>query len=171
MSFELNFFFWSKVVLHNVFQLIETRSRFQRFICILIAGETIFLTSELMVGFAEFCLFVSAFYFFWLGLFSATWNSVSSRGGVKDARLEAKAKDTKKHPRPRTAFPRTDPLVAKDRNARGQGQGHQRKCSQKKRSSEEIFKRSPEKTAFQKIFQALHKLLTAPKIVLSSNRG
>ena len=26
-------------------------------------------------------------------------------------------------PRPRTAFPRTDPLEAKDRNARGQGQG------------------------------------------------
>ena len=29
----------------------------------------------------------------------------------------------KKNPRPRTAFPRTDPLEAKDRNARGQGQG------------------------------------------------
>ena len=29
----------------------------------------------------------------------------------------------KKIPRPRTAFPRTDPLEAKDRNARGQGQG------------------------------------------------
>ena len=27
----------------------------------------------------------------------------------------------KKHPRPRTAFPRTDPLEAKDRNARSQG--------------------------------------------------
>ena len=26
-------------------------------------------------------------------------------------------------PRPRTVFPRTDPLEAKDRNARGQGQG------------------------------------------------
>ena len=31
----------------------------------------------------------------------------------------------KKNPRPspKTAFPRTDPLEAKDRNARGQGQG------------------------------------------------
>ena len=29
----------------------------------------------------------------------------------------------KKNPRPRTAFPRTDTLEAKDRNARGQGQG------------------------------------------------
>ena len=45
------------------------------------------------------------------------------RGGVEDTRLEAKAKDTKKSPRPRTAFPRTDTLEAKDRNARGQGQG------------------------------------------------
>ena len=47
------------------------------------------------------------------------------RGGVEDTRLEAKAKDTKKkpRPRPRTAFPRTDTLEAKDRNARGQGQG------------------------------------------------
>ena len=42
-------------------------------------------------------------------------------GGVEDTRLEAK--DTKKNPRPMTALPRTDPLEAKDRNARGQGQG------------------------------------------------
>ena len=65
-----------------------------------------------------------------------------SRGGVEDTRLEAKAKDTKKNsrPRPRTAVPRTDPLEAKDRNARGQGQGHRRKCSpKKKRSSQKLF--------------------------------
>ena len=44
------------------------------------------------------------------------------RGGVEDTRLEAKAKDTKNlRPRPRTAFLRTDPLEAKNRNARGQG--------------------------------------------------
>ena len=30
---------------------------------------------------------------------------------------------TQKNPKPRTAFPRTEPLEAKDRNARGQGQG------------------------------------------------
>ena len=42
-----------------------------------------------------------------------------------------KAKNTKK-PRPRTALPRTDPREAKDRNARGQGQGHRRKSSAKK---------------------------------------
>ena len=77
-------------------------------------------------------------------------------------------------PRPRTAFPRTDTLEAKDRNARGQGQGqgHKRKCSpKKKRSSQKFFKRSPRKNVFQKIFQALHKVLTIQKIVLSSSRG
>ena len=79
----------------------------------------------------------------------------------------------KKNPRPRTAFPRTDTLEAKDRNARGQGQGHKRKCSpeKKKRSSQKVFKRSPQKNVFQKIFQALHKILTIQKIVLSSSRG
>ena len=44
---------------------------------------------------------------------------MQNRGGVEETRLEAKAKvkDTKKNPRPNTAFPRTDPLEAKDRNA------------------------------------------------------
>ena len=94
-------------------------------------------------------------------------------------------------PRPRTAFPRTDTLEAKDRNARGQGQGprtqsasalHKKKRSsqkffrrsqkkKKKRSSQKFFKRSPLKNVFQKTFQALHKILTFQKIVLSSSRG
>ena len=76
-------------------------------------------------------------------------------------------------PRPRTTFPKTDTLEAKDRNARGQGQGHKRKCSskKKKRSSQKFFKRSPQKNVFQKVFQALHKILTVQKIVLSSSRG
>ena len=65
----------------------------------------------------------------------------------------------------RTALPRTDPFEAKDRNARGQGQGHKRKCSPKKkkiftrifqaiskknRSSQEFFRQSPERNVFQK---------------------
>ena len=52
----------------------------------------------------------------------------------------------KKNPRPRTAFPRTEPLEAKDRNARGQGQGPRTQAqvlSKKKRSSEFFFRRSP----------------------------
>ena len=58
-----------------------------------------------------------------------------NRGGVEDTRLKAEAKATKKIPRPRTAVPWTDPLEAKNRNARGQGQEHSRKCSPKKSSS------------------------------------
>ena len=41
----------------------------------------------------------------------------------------------------------------------------------KKRYSQKFFKRSPQKNVFQKIFQALHKILTIQKIVLSSSRG
>ena len=56
-----------------------------------------------------------------------------NRGGVEDTRLEAK--DTKKSeakPSPRTAFPRTEPLEAKDR-------GHRRKRSPKKKVFKNIF--------------------------------
>ena len=95
--------------------------------------------------------------------------------------LEVKAKDTKKNPRPRprTAFPRTDTLEAKDRNARGQGQEPRTQAQvlskkkekglhknfsgdlkKKKRSSQKFFKRSTQKNVFQKIFQPLHKILT-----------
>ena len=45
------------------------------------------------------------------------------------------------------------------------------KKKQKKRSSQKFFKRSPQKNVFQKIFQALHEILTIQKIVLSSSRG
>ena len=102
-------------------------------------------------------------------------------------------------PRPRTVFPRTDTLEPKDRNARGQGPRSQAQVlskkkkvfkkffrrsqkkkkglhknfsgdlQKKKRSSQKLFRRSPQKDVFQKIFQALHKILTIQKIVLSSN--
>ena len=117
---------------------------------------------------------------------------VKARGGVEDTRLEAKAKDTKKNPRPRprTAFPRTDTLEAKDRNARGQGPRTQSASAlqkkkkglhknfsgdlqkkKKKKVFTKIFQRSPLKNVFQKIFQALYKILTFQTIVLSSSRG
>ena len=66
--------------------------------------------------------------------------------------------------------PRTGMLEAKDRNARGQGQGPRTQAqvlSKKKRSSQKFFRQSPQKNVFQKIFQALHKILTIQKIVLS----
>ena len=90
------------------------------------------------------------------------WSVINTRGGVEDIRLEAN--NTKKNPRPRTGM-----LEAKD-------QGHKRKCSpgdfQKKKGLQNNFSGvHQKKTVFQKIFQALHKLLTTQKIVLSSSRG
>ena len=46
-----------------------------------------------------------------------------------------------------------------------------KKKKKKKKVFTKFFKRSPRKNAFQKIFQALHKILTFQKIVLSSSRG
>ena len=71
-----------------------------------------------------------------------------------------------------TAFPRTDTLEAKDRNARGQDQGHKRKCSPKKKKVfTKIFQAMSTKNVFQKIFQVLDRILTIQKILLSSSRG
>ena len=56
--------------------------------------------------------------------------------------------------RPRTALPRTDPLEAKDRNARGQGQEPRTQAqvfSLKKKSPNIFFKRS-QKKGLQNIF-------------------
>ena len=66
-------------------------------------------------------------------------------------------------------------------------QGHKRKCSPKKKNNkvftkifQAISKKKKkkvftkiflQKNVFQKIFQALHKILTIQKIVLSSSRG
>ena len=115
---------------------------------------------------------------------------VNIRGGVEDTRLEAKARDTKKspRPRPRIALPWTDPPEAKNRNARGQRQGRRtqaqvlskKKVSKAKDSSPKDTKKKiffsgdlpPKKglhknfsgdlrkKVFQKMFQALHKILT-----------
>ena len=84
--------------------------------------------------------------------------------------------------------PRTGMLEAKAKD-----QGHKRKCSPKKKKKvitkifqaitkkkkkkkkvfTKFFRQSPQKNAIQKIFQALHKILTIQKIqkiVLSSSR-
>ena len=105
---------------------------------------------------------------------------INSRGGVEDTRLEAKAKDTKKirgqgqgQPfRGQTlSRPRTGMLEAKAKDQGHKAQVLSKKKKKKKRSSQKIFKRSPLKNVFQKIFQALHKILTFQKILLSSSRG
>ena len=86
---------------------------------------------------------------------------------------------TQKNPRPRTAFPRTDTLEAKDRNARGQGPRTQAQVLSKKKVFTKIFQAippPPQKKGLHKNFssdlhKALHKILTIQKIVLSSSRG
>ena len=90
-----------------------------------------------------------------------------------ESRTQCSRSRTPKNPRPRTAFPRTDPLEAKDRNARGQGQEPrtQAQVLSKKRSSQKFFRRSTKNNVFQKFFQVLHKILAIQKIVLTSSRG
>ena len=94
------------------------------------------------------------------------------RGGVKDTRLEAKAKDTKKS--------EAKDSLSEDRHSRGQGQGprtqaqvlSKKKKKKKKKGLHKNFSSDlHKKNVFQKNFQALHKILTIQKIVLSSSRG
>ena len=120
-----------------------------------------------------------------------TWLVLSplaySRGGFEDTRLEAKAKDTKKirgqgqgqpfrgQTLSRGQGPRTQSASALQKKKKRSSQKFFRQSPKKKkkgkRSSQKFFKRSPLKNVFQKIFQALHKILTFQKIVLSSSRG
>ena len=83
-------------------------------------------------------------------------DSIKSRGGVEDTRLEAKAKakDTKKIRGQGQAFPRTDTLEAKDRNARGQGQGPrtQAQVLSKKKGLHKNFSSDLHKKTFSKKF-------------------
>ena len=83
---------------------------------------------------------------------------MTSKGGVEGTRLEAK--DTKKNPRPRTALPRTDPLEAKDKNSRGQGQGPRTQAQvfskkEKERSSKTFFSNPSQKKGLQKFFSGV----------------
>ena len=111
------------------------------------------------------------------------------RGGVEDTRLKAKV--TKKIRGQGQVQPFRGQTLSRPRTgmleAKAKDQGHKRKCSpkkkkglhknfsgdlkKKKRSSQKYLKRSPRKNVFQKIFQALHKILTIQNIVLSSSRG
>ena len=95
---------------------------------------------------------------------------LTTRGGVEDTRLEAKAKDTKKIQGQGQPFrgqtlsrPRTGMLEAKAKD-----QGHKRKCSPKKKKGlyKIFFRRSPKKKkkkVFTKIFQAISTKKRFPK--------
>ena len=101
-----------------------------------------------MVNNLGFLILIKGFYQRW------------SRG--HKARGQGQGHKKNPRPRPRTAFPRTDTLEAKDRNARGQGQGPRTPAQvlSKKKKSTKIFPAICTKNVFQKIFQPLHKILT-----------
>ena len=63
---------------------------------------------------------------------------------------KARGQGHKKNPRPRTAFPRTEPLEAKDRNARGQG--HRRPKRSKKKGLQKYFSGDLQFIGVPKIF-------------------
>ena len=104
--------------------------------------------------------------------------------GVNRKHLISEVQSRTKGSRPRTQKKsKAKDSLSEDRHSRGQGQ----ECSRprprtkdtsasalqkkKKRSSQKFFRRSPQKNVFQKIFQALHKILAIQKIVLFSSRG
>ena len=84
-------------------------------------------------------------------------------GGVEDTRLEAKAKDTKKNSEAKDS-------PSEDRPFRSQGQGHRRKCSQKKKVFKQVFQANSKQKVFKKFFQAIYKILTIQKTVQYSSR-
>ena len=94
--------------------------------------------------------------------------STTTKGGVEDTRLEAKAKDTKKS----EAKAKDSP--SDDRHSRGQGQGPRTRAqvfSSPKKVFKTFFKRSPVKTPPKIFFLAIWKISTSQKKALSSSRG
>ena len=93
---------------------------------------------------------------FLLGLLQQRWSrGHKARGQGQGHKKKSEAKDS----------------LSEDKHSRGQGQECSRPrprtkdtsasaLQKKKRSSQKFFKRSPLKNVFQKIFQALHKILT-----------
>ena len=96
--------------------------------------------------------------------------SLLARGGVKDTRLEAKAKDTKKIRGQGQGQPFRGQTLSRPRTgmleAKAKDQGHKAQVlSKKKRSLQKFFRRSPKKKkkVFTKIFQAISTKIRFPK--------
>ena len=124
--------------------------------------------------------------------FSASWGMITMLVLVEFADLSQRwsrghkarnqGQEHKKNlrPNPRTAFPKTNHLEVKDRNARDQGQGPRTLAQvfSKKRSPKFFCRQSPKeenKKGLRKFFARFlafsNKILTVQKIVLSSCRG
>ena len=78
-----------------------------------------------------------------------------SRGPKARGQGQGQGHKKNPRPRPRTAFSRTEPLEAKDRNAGGQGQGP--------RTQAQVFS---EKKVFKNFFQAISNSLAYPEFLI-----
>ena len=86
---------------------------------------------------------ISKLQHFLLLLYSILFSCYSHRWS-RGLKARGQGQGHKTNPRPRAAFPRTDPLEAKNGNARGQGSRTQPQVfSKKKRSSKKLFRQSP----------------------------
>ena len=98
-------------------------------------------------------------------IFLTSYEQVNNQRWSRGHKARGQGQGHKKSPRPRTAFPRTDTLEAKDRNARGQG--HKCKCSPKKIKKKGLHKNFSgnlqKKKVFTKIFQAISTKKRFPK--------
>ena len=80
-------------------------------------------------------------------------NSIITRGGVEDTRLEAKAKDTKK------SMAKAKDSLSEDRTSRGQGQ----ECSRPRTQAQAFSKK---KKVFKNFFQAISNSLAYPEFLI-----
>ena len=91
---------------------------------------------------------------FWTTPSFIIMNQRWSRGHKARGQGQGHKKNPRPRPRPRTALPRTEPLEAKDRNTRGQGQGP--------RTQAQKFSK---KKVFKNFFQAISNSLAYPEFI------
>ena len=89
---------------------------------------------------------------FWFLSYNQRWSRGHKARGQGQG--QGHKKNPRPRPRPRTALPRTEPLEAKDRNARGQGQGP--------RTQAQVFSK---KKVFKNFFQAISNSLAYPEFI------
>ena len=116
---------------------------------------------------AHLCLFL---------IYLETWRTgFLNFAQIVNLQAEVESRTQGSRPRPRTQKKsEAKDSLSEDRHPRGQGQECSRprprkkdtsaSAFQKKRSSQKFLRRSPQKNVFQKIFQALHKILLFKKL-------
>ena len=85
--------------------------------------------------------------------------------------MESRTQSLRPRPRPRTQKnPRPRPRI-KDTSASAKKSLHKNFSGDLKKKKIFFFRRSPQRNVFQKVVQALQKILTIQKMLLSSSRG